>query len=89
MKDKYPPDGDAVFSVTLEFICQRPKNPSNRYPRGDNDNYQKGVIDSITYAGLFWEDDIQVTHIDAVKRYQKEGEPYGIKVSVCEDVRYL
>ena len=62
------------FRVELEFICKKPKKPSNSYPRGDVDNYVKAYLDSLTYAQLFWADDIQVTELVATKRYQEEGE---------------
>ncbi|MAD98990.1 MAG: hypothetical protein Unbinned200contig1002_44 [Prokaryotic dsDNA virus sp.] len=82
IKDKFPPSATGEFLVELEFICKKPKKPSNPYPRGDIDNYVKGVLDGFTYAGMFWEDDIQVVELCASKRYQEEGEDYGIKARV-------
>lgn len=70
------------FSVDLELICKKPKKPTNPYPRGDVDNYAKGYLDSITYAQLFWVDDIQVVKLNITKRYQEEGEDYGAKLRI-------
>jgi len=79
---KYDAVKKAEFKVTLEIICKKPKKPSNPYPRGDVDNYAKGYLDGITYAGLFWDDDIQVTQLNISKRYQNEGEEYGANITI-------
>lgn len=70
------------FKVELEIICKKPKKPSNPYPRGDVDNYAKAYLDSITYAQLFWLDDIQVVDLQVSKRYQNDGEEYGAILTV-------
>lgn len=81
IKNKFN-DTKAPFEITVEIICYRPKNPSNIYPRGDNDNYEKSYYDSITYAGIAWDDDIQIIKNTTSKRYQKEGEDYGAKITI-------
>ena len=81
LKDKYSVM-DGTYQVYLEFICYRPKKPSNSYPRGDCDNHQKAILDSITYAQIFWKDDDVITKITAEKRYQKEDEQVGTIISV-------
>jgi len=81
-KDKFTVSPKAEFEVSIDIICKKPNKPSNAYPRGDLDNYGKGYLDSITYAKLFWEDDIQVTKLNLTKRYQKEGEDYGAQLSI-------
>lgn len=75
---------DGMFKVEIEFICKRPKKLSNEYPRGDVDNYVKAYLDSVTYAQLFWLDDIQVTELIATKRYQEKGEDYGAILRVTQ-----
>lgn len=72
------------FHIDMEFICYKPKKPSNPYPRYDIDNLVKAIMDSITYAQLFYKDDIQVISIEANKRYQEEGEDYGTKVIITQ-----
>lgn len=62
------------------FVCTKPKNPTNPYPRGDIDNYVKAIFDSITKAKIIWEDDVQVVKVDAVKRYQEKNEEPCIKL---------
>lgn len=63
--------------IKLEIVAKKPKKPTNEYPRGDIDNFCKSYLDSVTYAQLIYCDDIQVTEIEATKRYQWEGEDYG------------
>jgi len=75
-------DTTAQFRVELEIICYKPQKPSNEYPRGDIDNYAKAYLDSITFAQLAWEDDIQVVELSASKRYQEEGEDYGAFLTI-------
>lgn len=86
-RDKFSIEPDAQFEVTLEIICKKPKKPTNEYPRGDIDNYAKGYLDSLTYAQVWWEDDIQVTKLNLTKRYQEEGEDYGAQLSISKLTR--
>mgnify|MGYP001599558396 CR=1 FL=1 len=71
-----------MFGVEIEIICKKPEKPTNAYPRGDIDNYVKAYLDSITYAQIAWEDDIQVISLKASKRYQEDGEDYGAKLTI-------
>lgn len=82
IKDKYPIDSKSKFVVDVEFICYKPKRPSNNYPRGDVDNYLKSPLDAITYAEMIWDDDIQIVELHGYKRYQREGEEYGTKIKI-------
>ena len=83
---KYPINPDALFEVNVEFICYKPKRPSNPdCPRYDLDNLLKAVWDAITYAKMIWHDDIQIVKIGkTIKRYQKDGEDYGTKITIKE-----
>lgn len=60
--------------VDIVFFLPKPKNPTNPYPVGDMDNYMKSILDAITKNGTYWHDDVQVTSVNAVKRYT-ETEP--------------
>ncbi len=82
IQKNHTPLDKVSFKVTLEIICKKPKKPTNEYPRGDLDNFVKAYLDSITYAQLFWIDDIQVTELIATKRYQNDDEEYGAILSV-------
>jgi len=84
IQSKFNAVDNVSFKVELELICYKPKKPSNEYPRGDIDNYVKAYLDSITYAQLFWADDIQVTELKATKRYQEKGEDYGAILRVTQ-----
>jgi len=75
-------DTSGRFKITLEIISYRPKKPSKSYPRGDNDNYEKSYYDSITYAGIAWDDDVQIVENITTKRYQEEGEDYGARIII-------
>jgi Holliday junction resolvase RusA-like endonuclease len=83
LKSKYPAN-DSAYMVEIEFICRRPKNPSNQYPVGDVDNYLKGPLDAITKSEMFWLDDIQVISLHGTKRYQKPNEDFGMKITINE-----
>lgn len=66
--------------VEIEFIVPPPKTIRRTTPRGDIDNYVKGPLDSMTKHEGFWNDDDQIVHLEASKRYQKENEKYGIRI---------
>lgn len=64
-----------AVKVHCEFIVKKPKNPTNPYPsKGDIDNYVKALLDAVTKAEVFWKDDMQITDLNATKRYCNEGE---------------
>ena len=71
------------LEVNLEFVCRRPKNPTNSYPMGDLDNYVKAVLDSIQSKAWF-KDDKQIQAIGAYKRYTRDDEVPHI-VMLCGD----
>jgi Holliday junction resolvase RusA-like endonuclease len=56
-------------SVRIEHVVARPKTTDRDFPRGDVDNYAKATLDAVTKAGLAWDDDDQVTHLYASKRF--------------------
>jgi Holliday junction resolvase RusA-like endonuclease len=51
----------------------RPKSTTRKkhYPKGDNDNYEKAVWDSLN--GVVWEDDDDIVTNHTYKRYAVEG----------------
>jgi Holliday junction resolvase RusA-like endonuclease len=83
IKKQYPPQA-GKFKVQILFICHKPANPANSYPRGDVDNFLKGPLDAITKAGMIWEDDIQITRLIGIKRYAKAGEQVGMKITITK-----
>jgi Holliday junction resolvase RusA-like endonuclease len=58
------------LEVSVIFYCRTPKDPSNPYPIGDIDNYQKGLLDVLNEWA--WADDVQICKITAEKRYSDQ-----------------
>lgn len=85
IRKDYPIDEKTLFKVELEFICYKPKKPSNKdCPRYDIDNLIKAPLDAITYSKMIWKDDIQILEVTASKRYTKEGESHGTLIKITE-----
>lgn len=79
----YPIGKKTLFTIHVEFICYKPKKPSNKdCPRYDLDNLEKALYDAITHAKMIWHDDIQIIKSSAYKRYQRSGEAYGTRVTI-------
>lgn len=78
------PPFDTAVSVDVMFVCKTPKKPAYPWPRGDIDNYEKALYDSITNSGKIWDDDILVTHAVLTKRYAEKGETPCIEVHIKE-----
>lgn len=64
----HPPILGSVH-ILVECVCTKPKTGRLKSPRGDVDNYVKGVMDVMTKSGNFWNDDAQVVSLQVVKRY--------------------
>jgi Holliday junction resolvase RusA-like endonuclease len=60
----------------VEIIVTKPRTGKLMLPRGDIDNYVKGVLDGGTKAGI-WGDDVAVEFLLATKRYARPGEEPG------------
>lgn len=55
--------------ILIEIICTKPKTGKLLHPRGDVDNFAKGVMDIMTKSEKFWNDDVQVVSLHVYKRY--------------------
>lgn len=47
-----------ALTVDVTFHCKKPKKLTKQWPRGDIDNYLKGLFDSLN--GIVWGDDDQI-----------------------------
>jgi len=83
--DARPPITGPV-AILIEIVCTKPKTGRLQHPRGDVDNFVKGVMDVMTKAGTFWLDDVQVISLHAFKRYSDPltDEAYGSYVYLHE-----
>lgn len=62
-----------VLRVDMLIVVEKPKTTRRSTPSGDVDNYAKGVLDVLTAAGM-WGDDDQVASLFAHKRFASPGE---------------
>lgn len=63
-----PPQSNSV-TIFLTFVIRRPKNPAHSYPRGDLDNYAKGVLDCLVKGCKIIHDDSQIIALHLRKAY--------------------
>lgn len=59
---------EGPLAVDIEITLERPKTTKLPAPRPDADNFAKGILDSMTKAGV-WKDDSQVTDLYVSKRW--------------------
>jgi Holliday junction resolvase RusA-like endonuclease len=80
-------DRDTLFTgpvhLRVTFHIERPKSTKRSTPRYDIDNYLKSIMDAMTHA-IVWHDDDQVWSVQAMKVFAP-GEP-GTHVVVTEAV---
>jgi Holliday junction resolvase RusA-like endonuclease len=73
-------EGD--IAIDLEVVVTKPKATKKARPKGDRDNFEKGVFDAITQAGGIWKDDDQVVGGDFRKRWAEPGEREGYHLTI-------
>jgi Holliday junction resolvase RusA-like endonuclease len=59
---------EGALEMVVHFYIERPKSTKRDTPRYDIDNYLKGLMDAMTYAGV-WHDDDQVAKVLAKKSF--------------------
>ena len=67
------PPATGELSVHLDFFCKKPKTTKRNTPRGDVDNYMKGILDAAN--GILWNDDDQITKCSGTKLFEDEHGP--------------
>lgn len=78
------PLGDGPYAVTIECVAAQPKKTKLAAPRGDVDNYAKSVLDALTSASC-WDDDNSVTALEVTKAWSEPGEPGHITITITTD----
>ncbi|WP_109798703.1 RusA family crossover junction endodeoxyribonuclease [Novosphingobium meiothermophilum] len=73
---------DRPVRIITDIIVARPKTTKLAYPRGDIDNYEKGLWDAITHTGKWWLDDNQIIDNQTTKRWAKDGELEGYQITI-------
>ena len=73
---------DGPLDVHVEVIVRKPRTGKREFPRGDVDNYAKGILDSLTNHGNVWHDDDQITNFTIIKRYAAPEEDVAIVVFI-------
>lgn len=68
--------------IDTEVVVRRPKTTKLDAPRGDLDNYEKGLWDAITASGGWWADDKQIVDNRTTKRWTVGEEAEGYQITV-------
>jgi Holliday junction resolvase RusA-like endonuclease len=70
---------DDEYLLNCRFHMKRPKKPAHAYPVKDLDKLVRAVCDALTEHA--WDDDSQVTKIEASKEYSEEGNE-GVEIYI-------
>ena len=93
--DRLPVPKPGPIYLTLTFWFPRPKShygtgrnadilkpsaPASMTVKPDIDKLERAILDALT--GVLWEDDSQVVHLTATKRYAPLGELPGVTITL-------
>ena len=67
--------------VLVDILVAKPRTSKLTRPRGDVDNYVKGVLDGLTKA-MFWRDDSDIEVLITSKRWTRPGEQPGAVIHI-------
>lgn len=62
------------LECTITILIEKPKKPSNPYPRGDLDNMVKSILDGMN--GIVFDDDSSICKINCSKEYSQHSVIY-------------
>lgn len=68
--------------IVADFQMHKARTSKLFIPRGDTDNFEKGLYDIITQDGRFWHDDNQIITNISTKRYIPLDEPEGVAIGI-------
>ena len=71
-------------SLDVEVVCRvkKPKTTKLTCPRGDVDNFAKGVLDS--FNGIIWDDDKNIVRLVVQKEWAPDGTEGNFSITVKE-----
>lgn len=67
-------------TVRLVFCMPKPQKAKNPFPVGDVDKLTRSVLDALT--GIAYQDDVQVTRVEASKQYLPAGGDPGVHIEI-------
>lgn len=79
---------EGALAVNMVYKVTKAKTSKRTWPRGDIDNFEKAVLDALTKAGV-WGDDDQVVHVSHTKRFLRPGEVAGVQVRITKGDDYV
>lgn len=78
---------EGALRVSVTAAVTKPRTSKRSYPRGDADNFVKGILDVMTRKG-YWNDDDQIVSLEIVKVFTVDYGTWrtqaGFKVEVEE-----
>lgn len=79
-----PPEALYSLPTKVSMVARvaPPKTTSLTHPKPDVDNYAKGIMDAMTEAKVWWDDDKRVVHLTSEKRWCLPSETPGFEVTV-------
>lgn len=84
LKDMNKPGELEHINLTCHFYRQQPKTTKLSRPRGDVDNYVKSLMDALTTAE-WWSDDEDVIKLTVSKSWAPKGQAGYIEFSIKEE----
>lgn len=75
---------EGALRVTVTAAVTKPRTSKRIYPRGDVDNYVKGILDVLTRKG-YWNDDDQIVALKVSKAFTTEAPGFDVRIESLSD----